>query len=59
MPRGLGDGAVVAVAGGLLVVGGMGHADAMLFNEESGHCFTLPGQMPGREGHVLTTVPTP
>jgi hypothetical protein len=64
MPRGLGDGAAVAVAGGLLAVGGarrqMGqnHAGAMLFDEESGRWFTLPGQMPaGREGHGLTTVP--
>jgi len=48
------------VAGGLLAVGGQGHANAMLFEEESGRWFTLPGQMPkGREGHGLTTIPAP
>ena len=58
MPRDLVGGAAVAVAGGLLAVGGMGHADAMLFEEESGRWFTLPGQMPtGREQHALATVP--
>jgi hypothetical protein len=66
MPRGLQGGAVVAVAGGLLAVGGMDglnnapHADAMLFDEESGRWFTLPGGMPtGRRNHGLTTVPAP
>jgi hypothetical protein len=58
-------GAAVAVAGGLLAVGGEvlvgdDHADAMLFDEESGRRFMLPGQRPtGREFHGLTTVPTP
>jgi hypothetical protein len=60
MPRDLAGGAAVAVAGGLLVAGGNGHADAMLFDEESGRWFTLSGQMPaGRAGHGLTTVPIP
>ena len=60
MPHHLVGGAVVAVAGGLLAVGGYDHAGAMLFDEESGRWFTLPGQMPtGREGHGLTTVPAP
>jgi hypothetical protein len=50
----------VAVAGGLLAVGGHGHADAMLFDEESGRWFTLPGQMPaGRKEHGLATIPAP
>jgi hypothetical protein len=53
------DGAVVAVAGGLLAVGGQDHTYAMLFDEESGRWFTLPNQMPtGRDGHALITVPT-
>jgi hypothetical protein len=60
MPRVLLVGAAVAVAGGLLAVGGENHAGAMLFDEESGRWFTLPGQMPaGRAGHGLTTVPGP
>jgi hypothetical protein len=60
MPRDVAAGTVVAVAGGLLVVGGNGHADAMLFDEEIGRWFTLPGQMSaGRAGHGLTTVPAP
>jgi hypothetical protein len=60
MPHHLVEGAAVAVAGGLLAAGGVGHADAMLFEEESGRWFTLPGRMPtGREGHGLTTVPAP
>jgi hypothetical protein len=60
MPDNLMDGAVMAVAGGLLVVGGVDHAGAMLFDEESGNWFTLPGQMPaGREQHALVMVPTP
>jgi hypothetical protein len=60
MPRALVDGAAVAVAGGLLAVGGVGHADAILFDEESGRWFTLPGQMPTRrQGHGLTTIPAP
>jgi hypothetical protein len=57
----------VAVAGGLLAVGGEilvgvgdDRADAMLFDEESGRWFLLPGEMPtGRSGHGLTTVPAP
>jgi hypothetical protein len=58
MPRALVDGAAVAVAGGLLVVGGIARDGAMLFDEESGRWFTLPGQMPtGRAGHGLTTIP--
>ena len=58
MPHGLVRGAAVAVAGGLLAVGGRDHADAMLFEEESGRWFTLPGQIPaGRTGHGLATVP--
>ena len=53
-------GAVVAVAWGLLVVGGNDHADAILFEEESGRWFTLPGQMPTWwSGHGLTTIPAP
>jgi hypothetical protein len=60
MPHSLAGGAAVAVAGGLLAVGGLQHADAMLFDEESGRWFTLPGQMPTwRSGHGLTTVPAP
>jgi hypothetical protein len=60
MPRDLVGGAAVAVAGGLLAVGGRQHADAMLFDEESGRWFTLPGQMPTwRAGHGLTTIPAP
>jgi hypothetical protein len=60
MPRHITRGAAVAVAGGLLAVGGIGHADAMLFEEESGRWFTLSGQMPtGRANHGLTTVPAP
>jgi hypothetical protein len=60
MPHGLVDGAAVAVAGGLLAVGGENHAGAMLFDEESGRWFTLPGQMPmWRSGHGLTTIPAP
>jgi hypothetical protein len=60
MPRHMTGGAAVAVAGGLLAVGGVGHADAMLFEEESGRWFTLPGQMlTGGAGHGLTTVPAP
>ena len=60
MPRDLVGGAAVAVAGGLLAVGGENHAGAMLFDEESGRWFTLPGQMPaGRAGHGLTTIPAP
>jgi hypothetical protein len=56
MPHPFAGGAAVAVAGGLLAVGGNGHADAMLFDEESGRWFTLPGQMPTfRWGHALTT----
>jgi hypothetical protein len=59
-PHRLVEGAAVAVAGGLLAVGGRQHADAMLFVEESGRWFTLPGQMPTRrEGHGLTTIPAP
>jgi hypothetical protein len=51
---------VVAVAGGLLAVGGHDQDDAMLFDEESGRWFTLPGQMPTvREGHGLTPVLAP
>jgi hypothetical protein len=47
----------VAVARGLLVVGGLDHAGAMMFDEESGRWFTLPGQMPaGRTCHGLVTV---
>jgi hypothetical protein len=67
IPRGLPHGAAVAMAGGLLAVGGYklavggeDHAGAMLFEEESGRWFTLPGQMPtGREQHALATVPAP
>ena len=60
MPRHLVTGAAVPVAGGLLAVAGRDHADAMLFEEESGRWFTLPGQMPtGRQGHGLTTIPAP
>ena len=60
MPCDMIGGAVVAVAGGLLVVGGYNHAGAMLFDEESGRWFTLPGQMPtGRVRHALATVPAP
>jgi hypothetical protein len=64
MPHGLYRGAAVAVAGGLLAVGGCSlfdnHAIAMLFDEESGRWFTLPGQMPtGRAGHGLTTISAP
>jgi hypothetical protein len=60
MPRHMAGGAAVGVAGGLLAVGGIGHADAMLFGEESGRWFTLPGQMPmGGAGQGLTTVPAP
>jgi hypothetical protein len=60
MPHGLVDGAAVAVPGGLLAAGGMNHADAMLFEEESGRWFTLPGQMPTwRSAHGLTTIPAP
>jgi hypothetical protein len=71
MPHDLVGGAAVAVAGGLLAVGGRNparygrdpgaiRADAMLFEEESGRWFTLPGQMPaGRQGHGLTTIPAP
>jgi hypothetical protein len=60
MPRGLAAGAAVAVAGGLLAVGGNNHAGAMLFEEESGRWFTLPGQMPmGLTNHALMTVPIP
>jgi hypothetical protein len=60
MPHSLCHGAAVVVAGGLLAVGGQNHAGAMLFDEESGRWFTLPGQMPtGREGHGLTTIPAP
>jgi hypothetical protein len=60
MPHYLVAGAAVAVAGGLLAVGGREHADAMLLEEESGRWFTLPGQMPtGRRGHGLTTIPAP
>jgi hypothetical protein len=58
MPHHLVGGAVVAVAGGLLAVGGYDHAGAMLFDEESGRWFTLPGQIPaGREDHGLATIP--
>ena len=58
MPRGLVYGVVVAVAGGLLAVGGEDHAGAMLFDEESRCWFTLPGQMPkDRDHHALATVP--
>jgi hypothetical protein len=58
----------VAVAGGLLAItsarccstGGVGDTDSMLFDEESGRWFTLPGQMPaGRAGHRLMTIPAP
>ena len=60
MPHDLVIGAAVAVAGGLLAVGGYDRADAMLFEEESGRWFTLPGQLPaGWAGHGLTTVPAP
>jgi hypothetical protein len=60
MPRRLADGAAVAVAGGLLVAGGVGDTGAMLFEEESGRWFTLPGQMPaGRNGHGLMTISAP
>jgi kelch-like protein 17 (actinfilin)/kelch-like protein 20 len=65
MPRDMTGGAAVAVAGGLLAVGGVvlggdDHADAMLFDEESGRWFMLPGRMPtGREAHGLTTIPAP
>jgi hypothetical protein len=60
MPYALVEGAAVAVAGGLLVVGGQSHAGAMLFDEESGCWFTLPREMPvGRQGHGLTTIPAP
>ena len=60
MPHPFAGGAAVAVAGGLLAVGGNGHADAMLFDEESGRWFTLPGQMPTfRWGHALTTTHAP
>jgi hypothetical protein len=59
MPHDFYKGAAVAVAGGLLAVGGEGHAGAMLFEEESGRWFTLPGQMPtSRIGHVLMTKQT-
>jgi hypothetical protein len=59
MPHHLAGGQAVAVAGGLLVVGGHNHDGAMLFEEESGRCFTLPNQMPtGRHDHALITVPT-
>jgi hypothetical protein len=60
MPRDMVAGAVVAVAGGLLAVGGYDHEGAMLFDEESGRWFTLPHQMPtGRAGHGLATIPAP
>ena len=60
MPRDMAAGAVVAVSGGLLTVGGINHAGPMLFEEESGRWFTLPGQLPaGWAGHGLTTVPAP
>jgi hypothetical protein len=60
MPHHQANGAAVAVAGGLLAVGGRDHADAMLFEEESGRWFTLSGQMPtGRQNHGLTTIPAP
>jgi hypothetical protein len=60
MPDYLVEGAAVAVAGGLLGVGGAGDTDAMLFEEASGRWFTLPGQVPaGRNGHRLATVPAP
>ena len=60
MPRELVAGVAVAVAGGLLALGGHNHAGAMLFDEESGRWFTLPVQMPmWRSGHGLTTTPAP
>jgi hypothetical protein len=65
MPRDMVGGVAVAVAGGLLAVGGktlFGATlfDAMLFEEESGRWFTLPGQMlAGWNGHRLATVPAP
>ena len=60
MPRDLVAGVAVAVAGGLLALGGHDHADVMLFDEESGRWFTLPVQMPmWRSGHRLTTIPAP
>jgi hypothetical protein len=60
MPHRLVGGASVAVAGGLLAVGGVNHAGAMLFDEESGRWFTLPREMPARrQGHGLTTIRAP
>jgi hypothetical protein len=60
MPHHVVDGAAVAVAGGLLAVGGQAHAGAMLFEEETGRWFMLPGQMPTRrQNHGLTTIPAP
>jgi hypothetical protein len=54
-------GAAVVVAGGLLAVGGIDHAATMLFDEESGRWFTLPGQMPAGQkwNHGLTTISAP
>jgi hypothetical protein len=60
MPHRLANGAAVAVAGGLLAVGGEDYAGAMLFDEESGRWFTLPGKMPvGREHYALAAVRAP
>jgi hypothetical protein len=59
-PEGVVGGAAVAVAGGLLLVGGQDLAGAMLFDEASGRWFTLPGEMPTCRCHLaLTTVPAP
>jgi hypothetical protein len=58
MPRRLVGGAAVAVAGGLLAVGGHDHAAAMPFDEESERWFTHPGQMlTSRASHGLAVVP--
>jgi hypothetical protein len=58
MPHAFYKGAVVAVAGGLLAVGGSSHAYAMLFEEESMRWFTLPRQMPSsRIEHALVHAP--
>jgi hypothetical protein len=60
MPCELVAGVAVAVAGGLLALGGEGRNGAMLFDEESGRWFTLPVQMPmWLSSHGLTTIPAP
>jgi hypothetical protein len=58
MPHAFYKGAAVAVAGGLLAVGGSSHAYAMLFEEESMRWFTLPREMPSsRIEHALVHAP--